>query len=145
MLQQEVLPITLSSEAEAKYPLLDRIEYPQDLRQLSPEELPQLCAEIRSFMLEALSVNPGHLGANLGAVEITVASCGTWDTKPMSTRYSLGVSMRSIPCVSGVDLLASLHPQRVSTTHSPLGMPLTQFQQHSGWLLPRHSSMRIDV
>ena len=80
MVQQEVLPITLSSEAEAKYPLLDRIEYPQDLRQLSPEELPQLCAEIRSFMLEALSVNPGHLGANLGAVEITVAMHYVFDT-----------------------------------------------------------------
>ena len=55
------------------YPLLDTIDSPEALRRLSPEQLPQLCAEIRRYLLEALSVNPGHLGANLGVVEITVA------------------------------------------------------------------------
>lgn len=53
--------------------LLQEINSPQDLKRLRIEQLPQLCAELRSFLLEALSTNPGHLGSNLGAVELTVA------------------------------------------------------------------------
>ena len=80
MLQQEESHTPPTSSAEIGYPLLDKIQEPKDLRRLSPDQLPQLCAEIRRFMLEALSVNPGHLGANLGAVEITVAMHYVFDT-----------------------------------------------------------------
>lgn len=54
-------------------PLLDLIYGPQDLKRLPLEQLPALCQELRSYLLSALSVNPGHLGSNLGVVEITVA------------------------------------------------------------------------
>ncbi len=54
-------------------PLLDTIKSPADLKRIPLESLPRLCAELRSFLLSALSVNPGHLGSNLGVVEITVA------------------------------------------------------------------------
>lgn len=57
----------------SSYPLLDRIDSPEDLKRLTLEELPMLCGELRDFLLHALSVNPGHLGSNLGAVELTVA------------------------------------------------------------------------
>lgn len=67
-------------QSSHSYPLLDLIESPSDLRRLSVQQLPALCAEIRRFMLQALSVNPGHLGANLGAVEITVAMHYVFDT-----------------------------------------------------------------
>ena len=44
-----------------------------DLRKLKPEQLPQLTEEVRSFILDVVSVKPGHLGASLGVVELTVA------------------------------------------------------------------------
>ena len=53
--------------------LLLKIHDPSDLRKLDAEELPRLCQEIRNFILDVLSANPGHLGASLGAVEIAVA------------------------------------------------------------------------
>lgn len=68
------------AEGTKGYPLLDTIDSPEALRRLSPEQLPQLCTEIRRYLLEALSVNPGHLGANLGVVEITVALHYVYDT-----------------------------------------------------------------
>ena len=69
-----------STTQEQTYPLLDGIETPHDLRRLRPDQLPELCAEIRRFMLSTLSVIPGHLGANLGAVEIAVAMHYVFDT-----------------------------------------------------------------
>lgn len=53
--------------------LLQKINSTQDLKELSINQLPRLCEEIRSFLLETLSVVPGHLGANFGVVELTVA------------------------------------------------------------------------
>jgi len=52
---------------------LSTINSPDDLRKLPVEELPQLCKEIRQFILEVISRNPGHLGASLGVVELTTA------------------------------------------------------------------------
>lgn len=70
----------MQTPTSQQYPLLDQIHSPADLRQLPVEKLPALCAEIRQFMLQTLSVIPGHLGANLGAVEITVAMHYVFDT-----------------------------------------------------------------
>ncbi len=53
--------------------LLNHIDNPEQLRKLQPEQLPQLCAEIREYMIENLSHNPGHFGSSMGAVEIIVA------------------------------------------------------------------------
>lgn len=61
-------------------PLLNRIDYPSDLKKLKIEDLPQLCDEIRAFIIEILSKNPGHLGASLGAVELAVALHYVYDT-----------------------------------------------------------------
>ncbi len=54
-------------------PLLTRIRGPRDLDRLSPEELDQLAGEIRTFLVEAVSKTGGHLGPNLGVVELTIA------------------------------------------------------------------------
>lgn len=54
-------------------PLLPTINFPSDLRKLSVDQLPQLCNELRQFIIDELSHNPGHLGASLGTIEITVA------------------------------------------------------------------------
>ncbi|MDO5036395.1 MAG: 1-deoxy-D-xylulose-5-phosphate synthase [Porphyromonas sp.] len=60
-------------QLEQKYPLLSKIDSPADLKELSLDELPQLCQEIRTYLLTVLSEVPGHLGASLGVVELTVA------------------------------------------------------------------------
>ncbi|TXS46590.1 1-deoxy-D-xylulose-5-phosphate synthase [Streptomyces sp. uw30] len=54
-------------------PLLTRITGPRDLDRLSPEQLDQLAEEIRTFLVEAVSKTGGHLGPNLGVVELTIA------------------------------------------------------------------------
>lgn len=54
-------------------PLLDAIESPADLAKLSTEQLPELCDEVRGFLLENIQRTGGHLGSNLGVVELTVA------------------------------------------------------------------------
>lgn len=53
--------------------LLNKIDSPEDLRRLSPEDLPQVCKELREMIIDELSHNPGHLGSNLGVIELTVA------------------------------------------------------------------------
>ena len=56
-----------------KYSLLSKIEYPDDLRKLKIDELPQVCAELRNDIIDEVSMNPGHFASSLGVVEITVA------------------------------------------------------------------------
>lgn len=56
-----------------RYPLLSQINSPSELRTHSLQELPQLCSEMRAYLLEVLSQHPGHLGSSLGAVELSVA------------------------------------------------------------------------
>ena len=58
---------------QVKFSLLSKIKYPEDLRKLSIEQLPQLCQELREDIIEEVAVNPGHFASSLGVVEITVA------------------------------------------------------------------------
>lgn len=53
--------------------VLSRVNYPQDLKSLSLDELETLCADLRTFIIDELSENPGHFGSSLGTVELTVA------------------------------------------------------------------------
>ena len=53
--------------------ILEKIDSPEDLRQLPESELPQLCGEIREYIIKNLSLNPGHFASSMGAVEIIVA------------------------------------------------------------------------
>ena len=61
-------------------PLLDTVQYPDDIRQLEKAQLPQLADELRQEMISAVSVTGGHLGAGLGVVELTVAAHFVFDT-----------------------------------------------------------------
>ncbi|MCA1746731.1 MAG: 1-deoxy-D-xylulose-5-phosphate synthase, partial [Bacteroidales bacterium] len=56
-----------------QFPLLSRIDSPAEMKGLSPEELTRLSDELRRYIIEIVSTNPGHLGASLGVVELTVA------------------------------------------------------------------------
>jgi 1-deoxy-D-xylulose-5-phosphate synthase len=60
--------------------LLSGIQSPADLRKLKKAELPLLAEELRSFILDVISANPGHLGASLGVVELTIALHYLFDT-----------------------------------------------------------------
>jgi 1-deoxy-D-xylulose-5-phosphate synthase len=62
------------------HPLLDRINFPADLRALSPSELPQLAKELRDFLVESVASTGGHLASNLGTVELTIALHYVFDT-----------------------------------------------------------------
>ena len=61
------------NEQGSAYPLLEKITFPADLRALPEEQLQQVCAELRDFIIDVVSVKGGHFGASLGVVELTVA------------------------------------------------------------------------
>ena len=60
--------------------LLETIQYPQDLRRLPIEQLPQVCKELRNYIIHELADNPGHFASSLGTVELTVALHYVFDT-----------------------------------------------------------------
>ena len=68
------MQIIFSHEMDIKNEeLLGKINSPADLKKLLPGELPEVCDDLRNFIIDILSANPGHLGASLGVVELTVA------------------------------------------------------------------------
>ena len=69
-----------SKMSPVKTPLLDRVRFPADLRNFSPEQLRQVADELRAETIDAVSVTGGHLGASLGVVELTVAIHAIFDT-----------------------------------------------------------------
>jgi 1-deoxy-D-xylulose-5-phosphate synthase len=76
--------------AEHPTPLLDRIGTLADLRALQDHELPQLAAELRQELIDAVSVTGGHLGAGLGVVELTVALHHAFDTPADKLIWDVG-------------------------------------------------------
>ena len=61
------------------YPLLNRIENPEDVKKLTVRELEQLASELRHFIIDTVSQNGGHLAPNLGTVELTLALYSIFD------------------------------------------------------------------
>lgn len=72
------------------YPLLDSVQTPEDIKGFSMEQLEQLCAEIREYMIECCSVNPGHLGSSLGAVELMVGLHHVYDAPQDKLVFDVG-------------------------------------------------------
>lgn len=71
----------MSEEKKLKrYGLLSRIASPEELKRLAPEELRTYCDELREYIIEECSVNPGHLASSLGAVELAAALHYVYDT-----------------------------------------------------------------
>lgn len=70
--------------------LLTQINYPEDLRKLSAEELPEVCRELREDIIQEVSVNPGHFASSLGAIEITVALHYVFDTPSDKLVWDVG-------------------------------------------------------
>ena len=70
--------------------MLENINSPQDIKNLDPEQLKTLCAEIRDYMIECCAVNPGHLGSSLGAVELIVGLHKVYDTPKDKIVFDVG-------------------------------------------------------
>ncbi|MDR4508641.1 MAG: 1-deoxy-D-xylulose-5-phosphate synthase [Candidatus Brocadiaceae bacterium] len=70
--------------------ILDGIEYPEDLKKLTLGDLSKLAAEIREFIVDAVSKNAGHLSSNLGVVELTIALHYCFDFKKDKIIWDVG-------------------------------------------------------
>jgi len=74
----------------SKTELLDKVNYPRDLRKLKKEDLKQLAKELRNELIDTVSVTGGHLGAGLGVVELTVALHYVFDTPKDKLVWDVG-------------------------------------------------------
>ena len=77
-------------EGNMTYKFLDKVDSPKDIKNFSMEELRELCAEIRHYMIECCSVNPGHLGSSLGAVELMVGLHYVYDAPQDKLVFDVG-------------------------------------------------------
>ncbi|MBV1934801.1 MAG: 1-deoxy-D-xylulose-5-phosphate synthase, partial [Parvibaculaceae bacterium] len=74
----------------SKTPLLDTVNVPADLRKLPESDLRQLADELRSEMIDAVSITGGHLGAGLGVVELTAAIHHVFNTPEDKLIWDVG-------------------------------------------------------
>jgi len=70
--------------------VLNKIQSPADVKALAPEQLSELCSEIRAFLVDSVSRTGGHLASNLGAVELTVAIHRVFDTEKDRLVFDVG-------------------------------------------------------
>ena len=77
-------------EQSNTYKILSKVDSPADIKGLTLDELRELCAEIRQYMIECCSVNPGHLGPSLGAVELIVALHYVYDAPEDKIVFDVG-------------------------------------------------------
>ena len=82
-------------------PLLDGISLPMDLRKLSVDQLPQVCAELRERIIHTLSTNPGHFASSMGAVELTVALHYVYNTPSDRIVWDVGHQAYSHKLLTG--------------------------------------------
>ena len=72
------------------YRILEKVNSPADIKGMSLDQLKELCEEIRQYMIECCSVNPGHLGSSLGAVELVVALHYVYDAPQDKIVFDVG-------------------------------------------------------
>jgi len=77
-------------EGNMTYRFLDKVDSPADIKGFTTEELKELCAEIRHYMIECCSINPGHLGSSLGAVELMVGLHYVYDAPDDKLVFDVG-------------------------------------------------------
>ena len=104
--------------------ILETIHSPEDVKKLDKHQLPQLCAEIREFLVQSVSRTGGHLASNLGAVELTVAIHRVFDTEKDRLVFDVG---------------HQCYVHKALTGRQELFSPLRQFGGLSGFPKPRES------
>ena len=125
---------------KSKFSLLSNIKYPNDLRKLSINQLPEVCKELREDIIDEVAVNPGHFASSLGVVEITVALHYVYNTPEDRIVWDVGHQAYGHKILTGrreaESSMASVHSQhrlKVNTTPSPADMPATLSRQLWVW------------
>ena len=119
---------------DKKENLLSKINIPEDLRKLEPGDLPQVSSELRQFIIDVVCNNPGHFGASLGVVELTVALHYVFNTpydkiiwdvghqayghKILTGRREIFSSNRKYKGISGFPKMAESEYDAFGTGHS---------------------------
>ena len=123
-----------------KYEILDRINSPEDLKILPKSDLPQLSAEIRQFIIDAVGKNGGHLASNLGAVEITLAVHRVFDSPKDHIVFDVGHQSYTHKLITGRrDCFKTLRK-----TGGLLGFPSIRESEHDAFGTG-HSSTSISA
>ena len=132
--------------------LLDSINQPRDLKQLNEQQVKQLCAEIRQFLLENISKTGGHLASNLGVVELTVALHRVLDTPQDKIVFDVGHQCYTHKILTGrrgqFDKLRQLDgisgfPNPNESEHDALpGTESRRFRLRSAWRGPKSCIMK---
>src|SRR5512141_1122761 len=112
------------------FKLLETIDFPEDLRKLERNQLPQLAAELREFLIESVSKTGGHLSSNLGTVELTIALHTVFNTPEDKLVWDVGHQCYAHKILTGrreafctlrqPDGLAGF-PRRDESEHDPFG------------------------
>ena len=102
-------------EKTLKTPLLDKVNIPKDLRKFDIKQLKQLSNELRSEVIDAVSVTGGHLGAGLGVVELTVALHNIFDTPKDKLIWDVGHQCYPHKIITG-------RRDRIRTIRQPKGL-----------------------
>jgi 1-deoxy-D-xylulose-5-phosphate synthase len=141
--------------------ILSKINSPSDLKKLSEDSLPALCKEIRDFLIEETSQNPGHLGSSLGAVELAVAIHYVFDTpydkliwdvghqayahKILTGRRDLFRSNRMYGGISGFPKMSESEYDAFGTGHSSTSLSAALGMAVASGLQGDHDRMHISV
>ena len=102
-------------DKQLKTPLLDKVNFPKDLRKFDVKQLKQLSNELRSEVIDAVSVTGGHLGAGLGVVELTVALHNIFDTPKDKLIWDVGHQCYPHKIITG-------RRDRIRTIRQPKGL-----------------------
>ena len=139
-MKQESAQSSSITPAKTGYGLLDTISSPADVRALRLEQLPELCADIRRFLIDHLSVNPGHFASSMGAVEIIVALHYVYDTPSDHLFWDVGHQAYAHKILTGRrDAFANLRKKGgISGFPSPLESDFDTF-------IPGHASNSISA
>ena len=141
--------------------LLSNINSPADLRKLPVDELPQVCKDVRQFILEVISRNPGHLGASLGVVELTTAihyAFNTpedkliWDVghqayahKILTGRKDIFYTNRTLNGISGFPRISESEYDAFGTGHSSTSISAALGMAVASGLLGKKNQQHIAV
>lgn len=120
--------------------LLETINSPADLKKLKPEQLPALADEIRQFLLETVSTTGGHLGSNLGTVELTIALHYCFDSPNDKIIWDVGHQAYTHKILTG--RREQFHTQR--QYHGLSGFPKRSESEHDAFGVG-HSSTSISA
>ena len=127
--------------------LLDKVNYPDDLRKLSSDDLPYIADEVRQTMIHAVAQTGGHLGAGLGVVELTVALHYVFNTPKDKIIWDVGHQAyphkiltgrkdRIHTLRQGAVYLVLQNVMKVNMIHLVRHIPQHQFHLVWVWLLP---------